>query len=167
MRKEIFINMNDTELIKEAYKIIGGLTPLKSDCGRLCGAVCCEGDDDVGMALFPGEKELYEGNDNFEVTRTDYGMELLLCKGRCNREERPLSCRIFPLAIVNKNGSMKVIADPRSRAMCPLYKNAVNGRLDAEFVRAVKQVGRLLFQSESMRAFARETLSLCEEFVGL
>lgn len=159
--------MNDTELIKKAYEIIGTLTPLKSNCGRLCNAVCCKGDDDVGMALFPGESELYADKEDFKITRTDYGMELLLCNGKCNRSERPLSCRIFPLAIVNKNGTIKVIADPRSRAMCPLYRTALNGRLDAEFVRAVKQAGKVLAQSESIKAFAADICAICEEFAGL
>lgn len=159
--------MNDTELILKAYEIIGNLTPLKSDCGRLCNAVCCKGDDDVGMALFPGEKELYVNRGGFEVTQTDYGMQLLLCNGMCNRKERPLACRIFPLAIVNKGGIMKVIADPRSRAMCPLYRSAVGGRLDAEFVRAVKRAGKILFESEAIRQFTAEVFTQCEDFAGL
>ncbi|MCL2058447.1 MAG: hypothetical protein FWH01_05235 [Oscillospiraceae bacterium] len=38
--------MQDTarleEIIKQAYAIIGKMTPLKADCGRLCGAACCK-----------------------------------------------------------------------------------------------------------------------------
>ena len=60
--------MNETELIKKAYEAIGTLTPLKSDCGRLCGAVCCKGDDETGMLLFPGEESLYKNDANFTVT---------------------------------------------------------------------------------------------------
>ena len=30
------------DIIKEAYAIIGRATPLKADCGRLCGAACCQ-----------------------------------------------------------------------------------------------------------------------------
>lgn len=159
--------MNETELIQKAYSIIGNLTPLKSDCGRLCNAICCKGDDDTGMLLFPGEEELYASRNDFTVTQTDYGMPLLLCNGSCNREVRPLACRIFPLAIVNKNGIMKIIVDPRSRVMCPLYRQAANGRLDAQFVNAVKQAGKVLFESEKIRDFTAEIFRQCNEFAGL
>lgn len=167
-QRRALMHSKETDLIMKAYEIIGELTPLKSDCGRLCGAVCCKGDDDTGMLLFPGEKELYEEcSQNFTVTETDYGMPLLLCNGRCNRKHRPLSCRIFPLAIVNKNSSLKIIVDPRSRTMCPLYRQAVNNRLDPAFVSAVKQAGKVLFESEAIMEFTAEIYKQCLEFTGL
>ena len=30
------------DYIKKAYEIIGSLTPIKADCGALCGAACCK-----------------------------------------------------------------------------------------------------------------------------
>ena len=42
-----------------ARALLSNLTPLKSDCGRLCGGACCQGDDATGMLLFPGEEALY------------------------------------------------------------------------------------------------------------
>ena len=41
-----------------ARALLSNLTPLKSDCGRLCGGACCQGDDATGMLLFPGEEAL-------------------------------------------------------------------------------------------------------------
>ena len=90
--------MTDAELIKKAYEIIGNKTPLKSDCGRLCGAACCKGDDETGMLLFPGEEDLCTC-DEFKIIQTDYSLPLLVCDGTCNRDRRPLACRIFPLAL--------------------------------------------------------------------
>lgn len=159
--------MTNKKLILKAYEIIGNHTPLKTDCGRLCNAVCCQGDDETGMLLFPGEEELYINEDGFTVTTTDYGMKLLLCNGKCNRDKRPLSCRIFPLAIVNKNGIMRVIADPRSRAMCPLYRNATQNRLNPLFVNAVKDAGKILFASDQIKEFTAEIYRQCNEFIGL
>ncbi len=165
--KRNLIMSHKTELILKAYEAIGNLTPLKSDCGRLCNAVCCKGDDDTGMLLFPGEEELYQNDDCFTVTKTDYGMPLLLCRGMCQRDKRPLSCRIFPLALVNKDGFMKVIADPRSRVMCPLYRQAANNRLDPAFVKAVKEAGKILFEDEELRSFMQAIYNQCLEFTGL
>ena len=46
MNECIHINMSIIghleERIKRAYEIIGRETPLKADCGQLCGAVCCK-----------------------------------------------------------------------------------------------------------------------------
>ncbi len=157
----------ETELILRAYSILSDLTPLKSDCGRLCGAACCKGDDETGMLLFPGEKELFENNPDYTVLPTDYGYDLAVCKGVCDRASRPLSCRIFPLAIVAKNSIVKVIPDPRCRAMCPLWRQAVSKRLDPGFTKAVKEVARLFSANSEMIAFAAKTSELCDEFSGL
>ena len=47
------------EAVEQARALLETLTPLKRDCGRLCGARCCrslEGEE-TGMVLFPGEEE--------------------------------------------------------------------------------------------------------------
>jgi len=49
-------NKNQTSPVDKAKSIIGELTPLKGhDCGQLCSAACCKGDEQTGMLLFPGE----------------------------------------------------------------------------------------------------------------
>ena len=50
-------------VLSEAREKLKELTPLKADCGRVCGARCCaplEGEE-TGMLLFPGEAEAYAG----------------------------------------------------------------------------------------------------------
>ena len=50
------------DTLTEAREILAEITPLKRDCGRVCGRRCCsspEGED-RGMLLFPGEEDLYE-----------------------------------------------------------------------------------------------------------
>ena len=42
---ERMVSAMNPQLITEAYRAIGHLTPLKSDCGRLCGAACCSESD--------------------------------------------------------------------------------------------------------------------------
>ncbi len=158
--------MTNTELIMEAYKIIGNLTPLRSDCGRLCGAACCNGDEDTGMLLLPGEEELLQSAPGFTVKSAD-GHRLLVCNGQCQREYRPLSCRIFPLAIVNDNGRTKVIPDPRSIPLCPLYRKALDDRLDPAFKKAVKSVAKLFSQSPEMLEFMKYLFDICSQTESL
>ena len=154
--------MTDKELILKAYEILANLTPLKSDCGRLCNAACCKGDDDTGMLLFPQEAELYNEASDFVIKKQNE-LDIIICNGHCKRAQRPLSCRIFPLAIVYDGTRVKVIADHRSIPVCPLYRQALNDRLDPSFKRAVKEVALLLSQSESMKAFLGKINEQCDQ----
>ncbi len=68
--------MNET--LKRARELLAEVTPLKSDCGRVCGARCCaslEGEE-TGMLLFPGEEDFYEELDGWRILPA--GKELLL-----------------------------------------------------------------------------------------
>ena len=65
-----------------AYETLALCTPMAFDCGRLCGARCCENEagildatnatnatstTDSGMYLFPGEQERFPGADWYTV----------------------------------------------------------------------------------------------------
>ena len=54
--------MNRIEALLAARAVLEDVTPLKGDCGRVCGGACCEPDEDGkgGMLLFPGEETLYD-----------------------------------------------------------------------------------------------------------
>ena len=78
---------------------------------------------------------------------------MLICDGACEREHRPLACRIFPLTPVkNAEGAWTVRMDARSRAMCPLCRSGVRG-LDPEFARAVRRAIRALAADPEGEAF--------------
>ncbi|MDD4796360.1 MAG: hypothetical protein PHO66_01165, partial [Eubacteriales bacterium] len=122
----------------QLYRIIEESTPMKFDCGLLCQSACCQGDDDQGMLLFPGEKALYaqdmpEGFAVHEVTLPGWGnAHLLTCAGRCPRARRPLSCRIFPLSPHWDGQQFVCRLDSRGVAMCPLCRD-VQDALDPAF----------------------------------
>lgn len=141
------------ERLRAAREMLETLTPLKRDCGRLCGARCCaslEGEE-TGMLLFPGEEDFYEESGEWRILPA--GRELLLiCPGSCRREDRPLACRMFPLLPVPENGEIRVRTDERSRAVCPLARNGKRG-MDPAFAEAVKRAGELLAEEEAQRAF--------------
>lgn len=153
---------------KQLYARIGALTPLKSDCGRLCGGACCAIDDELpGMYLFPGEEALYAGRPGFTIRRatlTGYGpVALLDCGGACDRTLRPLSCRVFPLAPRVMGDAVQVRLDPRGRAVCPLSRGS-RGALHSVFVAAVQQVFEELLQNPDTAPFVRALSREIDEF---
>lgn len=139
------------ELYKKAYEILGDLTPLKSDCGKLCSAACCKGDSTTGMRLFPHEET------NLKVVMGD-GVKICVCNGSCERDFRPLSCRIFPFfPVLHKNGRITAEIDPRALRLCPLAENCDKVRFNKDFVTAVRKVGRLLCADPECREFIAAT----------
>lgn len=129
------------------------VTPLTRDCGLVCGGACCRSlpGERTGMLLFPGEEAYYHGKPGYELMETETG-PLLVCSGACDRSERPLSCRLFPLLPVLREEGVKVAMDARAKAACPLAIQGVRGLSDT-FVEAVRRVGQALARDEAQRAF--------------
>lgn len=141
------------EVLLCARAILENVTPLCADCGATCGGACCrplEGEP-TGMLLFPGEEAYYLGREGYRMTDTDHGV-LLICSGRCDRADRPLSCRLFPLLPLLRTEGVKVATDQRAKAVCPLSRQGKEA-LAPEFVAAVRQVGQLLAEDDAQRAF--------------
>ena len=146
--------MQPLDAVMKAREILSSVTPLRRDCGRYCGAACCEVDEDGqgGMLLFPGEEKLYENlPEGFTLMQDDMVAEdalLLACEGYCQREERPLSCMLFPLLPTREGPVM----DRRGWAVCPLMQSGIGG-LQREFVDAVKRAGDVLYACPETAAF--------------
>ena len=141
------------ESLKRARALLENVTPLKTDCGLTCQGACCrpmEGEM-TGMLLFPGEEAYYEGREGYRMTQTDHGT-LLICSGRCERADRPLSCRLMPLLPVVREDGIKVATDLRAKTVCPLARQGKDA-LDPDFVSAVREVGRILAEDDDQRAF--------------
>lgn len=151
------------EVLHRARALLNQLTPLTTDCGRLCAGRCCqplEGEN-TGMLLFPGEADFYRERPGYQVQSTSAG-ELLICSGHCRREERPLSCRLFPLLPLLRADGVKVATDLRARAVCPLARQGRNA-LQQEFVEAVRQCGQLLAEDAEQRRFLAELTAQQDE----
>lgn len=141
------------ESVAKARALFDDLTPLRTDCGLTCGGACCQSlpGEETGMLLFPGEETYYEGRPGYRMTETAQGT-LLTCAGRCDRADRPLSCRLFPLLPLMRPDGVKVATDLRARAVCPLARQGKDALLP-EFVQAVRQAGQLLAADEGQQAF--------------
>ena len=150
--------MSAVRAVLGARELLECLTPLKTDCGRLCAGACCQGDEATGMLLFPGEESLYEGCTFADVIPLDYALgstqaRLLVCKGTCDRKNRPLACRLFPLFLKFKeDGTTKLRMDARAKAVCPLTDYGIKA-LDPDFKQAVRKAYDLLLEDEACEAY--------------
>lgn len=155
---DCFVNAVDNAALREAYALLSRTAPLGcGDCGRLCASACCGGEKDDGMLLFPFEDKLFEGKEGFGIIEREGGGRLLICNGKCERRQRPLACRLFPLfpLVYEENGKteIRVIRDPRF-ALCPLNRFEIS--LNPRFVRSVRLAGRYLIRDEIQRRFLIE-----------
>ena len=144
--------MNDTEykrMYHRLYRLFRRVTPLKKDCGVLCSRACCQGDDRTGMLLFPHEET------DLQVIEKN-GLRYAVCQGVCRREDRPLSCRIFPFfPAVDENGRVYAVIDERGRFVCPLVRQCDHVKFRPAFLRRVKKAGSLLAKDQECLVFLR------------
>ena len=155
MKKEI--------VLKSCYSVLRKTTPLNFDCGKICNGKCCKGDEKTGMLLFPGEEKLIDPNIN--VIETENGDKLAVCSGTCDRNRRPLSCRIYPLfPVVSDEGAIKVCFD--YRADCPLSENS-DYKFNKRFIKGVRRVGKYLLLNEETKELLLELSDARNEYYEL
>ena len=168
--------MNTAYIYLQLYRMFDHVTPAKSDCGVLCDHICCRGDEG-GMYLFPGEKSVYRllNPDWIRIEQSDFTyswegkkkkLPIAFCKGKCDRYQRPLACRIFPLTpILTDQGSLKIIVDPRAKSMCPLSKVWEIEDFEPQFLTNVERTFRLLLKNREFYAFMQEYTKYIKDFI--
>ena len=151
------------EALLRAYTFLENTTPLRYDCGTLCGAYCCQNNaeegETMGMWLLPFEKELLTALDE-DIERKHYtfdeakdGTKTVYCNGSCLRAFRPFACRIYPFyAHIGKkqDGRIKISIkrDPRAKLSCPIAMTTSYLRPTVEFLTAVQAAVRELMKDE-------------------
>lgn len=161
------------ETLLAARDLLRDLTPLKTNCGRICGGACCqpdpEEDGENGMLLFPHEAELYQTPiEGFPFHLADdhtlyEGGKRLICEGQCVREHRPLACRIFPLRMSLKDSRVTAEIDPRAWWICPLCEQGGLRAMSGAFVQAVQQAGEKLCENDELRKALEREQQLIDE----
>ena len=137
-------------LYRTINAVMNTLTPLRVDCGVLCGGACCKGDEKTGMRLFPHEESALP-------VIEENGVRLVVCNGHCDRETRPLACRLFPFfPTIDEKGRIFVETDDRALRLCPLLTHSDEIVFDKRFFKAVRKVGKLLAKDAACRAFLEE-----------
>lgn len=154
---------NKSYLIKRAYELFERTTPLVSDCGRLCGGVCCKGDSKTGMYLFPGEEEIIKNVDGFKILdcESNFGCKMVVCDGKCDRNTRPLACRIYPYFPMITENCFDARADIRGIGSCPLLKN--NVKVNYSFIKQVRKVARLFARDDDLKAYVININSMLDD----
>ncbi|OPY58424.1 MAG: hypothetical protein A4E55_00916 [Pelotomaculum sp. PtaU1.Bin035] len=150
---------------KRLYDITCDVTPIYSDCGKLCGSICCQPDNDntLGMYLFPGEENMftmkenwlqwekrYPAEDDFPKS-WDYPVYFIRCTKPCPRERRPLNCRLFPLAphLLKDNKLILIHETLDLPYSCTLIKRKTPLRKD--FIEVVAQCWQELLKDPRIR----------------
>lgn len=156
------------QILSRARALLNDVTPLRTDCGLLCGHACCLPDEDGqgGVYLLPGERNI-TGNWGDVVPAEmlpGVSAEMLVCNSMCDRDLRPLACRFFPLTPIKlKSGAWSVRMDRRAFALCPLCPHGTNG-LDPDFVRAAKEAIALIATDPDGLEFLENWRKLEKEF---
>lgn len=157
MKKEI--------VIKSCYSLLRRKTPLKSDCGKICNGKCCAGDEKTGMIIFPGEEDMID--ENMKIFKNSAGYSVAVCNGSCDRNKRPLACRIYPLfpLHVSEDGETLIKTVFDYRADCPLCQGGYE--FDKGFIKAVRRVGKFLLLNEETAEVYRKLSSEFDEYYEL
>ncbi len=157
--------MNSDKTIENIYRILNDVTPLKTDCGNLCGNECCKGDDSIGMILFPGEEKRFSDEKSFKILNLNGERKVVVCSGKCNRNLRPISCRIFPLFPALVDGEIYVIDDPRASGVCPLLYDEI--KLEKKFENAIYKVGLEMTKNEETRVFLENLTKEISDIISM
>ena len=129
--------MSRMNAVLAARELLKDLTPLKTDCGRLCQGACFARVVPTGFSL------------------GGTPAQLLVCDGRCDRKNRPLACRLFPLFLKFREDQTPVLRmDARARAVCPLTDYGMKA-LDPEFKQAARRAYDLLLEDKVCAAYLR------------
>lgn len=163
-----FFNRFENDALNYAYEMLESVTPLRTDCGKLCGGKCCNGDENDGMLLFPHEKDFFCSSDCFTVKNDPAtGYDEVICNGKCDRKERPLACRIFPFfffASKQNDGSVKlgVLPDTRARGVCPILNR--NEPVSKEFERKMRMIAAVFEKDSDICDFLIDVTNIITDF---
>ena len=153
--------MKKENVIKSCYSVLGKNTPLEFDCGKLCDGFCCKGGEDLGMLLFPGEEALIDPDIN--VITDNRGRKIAVCNGSCDRNKRPLSCRIYPLFPIFDGERVETVFDVR--ANCPLTSGEF--KISRRFDKAVRRAGKYLLLNDETSLLIKELSEELSEYSEL
>jgi len=146
------------DIYNRLLELLGDLTPLKTDCGLICGHACCaENEDLIYITLLPDEEQFLPDAMRGDVSRQEFpamGMcDAYNCPGSCDRAFRPIMCRLFPLAPkIKPDGSLGVRMDARGLPICPLTRQRI-AALDRRFVQAVRQIFEIMYADAELREY--------------
>ena len=169
---ERILRIPPPEVYRKVYELTDSISPIESDCGRICAMACCrreafDGDDESYIYLLPGEERVYgDPPEGLKLTVMDakehdfpasWGDKVTVasCEGpeRCNRAFRPVQCRTYPLAPhINKKRELELIySDIKTPYTCPLIYEKT--QLTDDFIENTYEAWQILTEYEAIREF--------------
>ncbi len=148
-----------TKTIFAAYSLLDEITPLKYDCGNLCGGLCCENNgkdgETLGMWLLPFEREILEKTQEYTFGTADDNLETVFCNGKCQRSMRPFACRIYPFYAniskkIGERSKISIKIDPRAKLSCPIAMKDSFLRPSIQFMSCAKAAVRTLMMDDAI-----------------
>ena len=157
--------MKKEKVIESCYSQLRKVTPLDFDCGKICSGKCCKGDEKTGMIVFPGEEKFID--ENMKIFKNEEGDTVAVCNGSCDRNKRPLACRIYPLfpLYVISEGKDKVEVIFDCRADCPIAEGGYE--IIRRFEKAVRRVGKYLLLNEETKDYYIELSQVQTDYLEL
>ncbi|MBR0138190.1 MAG: hypothetical protein IJM15_07255 [Erysipelotrichaceae bacterium] len=165
---------------QKVYEIFSRTTPMKTDCGQLCNAACCQIEqygENMGLYLLPGEEAMHDQNDgwlSWELEDRDKNglpkswpekVWFVRCHGplRCKRNLRPIQCRSFPCwPYLYENGELAImIYDFELPYECPLVDDSDN--INPAFYEMLYEGWSELLKDEQIKAMIYEDSRLTDE----
>ena len=158
--------MSEQHISKEEYRRIyealDKVSPVVFDCGRFCGAACCDVEtySDMGMYLLPGEEAVHDRSDNCFEWDVDDAEDLdfppswkgevyfIRCRGSrfCDRKKRPIQCRTYPVAPhLTEDGKLVLVySDMEVPYVCPMI--ASEAEFSTAFLKETHSAWKILIR---------------------
>ncbi len=164
-----FVDLKDYRVLYEkVYEILDRFPLSKTDCGKLCGKICCcyivPEEEEAGMELLPGEEEIFPLEADWLKPRflsgamyeypPEWGQHAgcfqIRCIKPCPRHERPVNCRLFPLKFFReKENYYLILAKDTESYNCPLLERPE--LINPEFIDSAKKAASLLLSIPKFR----------------
>ena len=88
------------------------------------------------------------------LKKNEAGENVAVCDGVCDRNKRPLACRIFPFfPTIDGKGKIFVELDYRAVRLCPMVEHCDEIVFNKKFFSALKKVGKILAKDPVCREF--------------
>jgi len=101
----------------------------------------------------------------YEYQGRTKNVPILFCNGDCDRYQRPLACRIFPLTpYLNGEGKLEIIVDPRAKSLCPLSRQLDVDEYDYKYVKNIKKAFTLLMKNDEFKAYMQAYSAYIDEY---
>ena len=118
-----------------------------------------------GCCCFRARRKCIAAKKGFTLVDSPHGT-ILVCEGHCDRANRPLACRMFPLVMLLRPDGVKIATDAAAQSVCPLARQGKSA-LSQDFVAAVRQAANLLAQDNQQAAHLRRLTDMQDELKAL